>query len=1062
MAAAVCLLLALILPGFTFAGGYGYGQLVDHGQVRTVAQNGQRAASRHRNWCAYVVTKTISCVMEDGVETYVKPDYQRCAYGQCGPRVVTYRTYRRPKYKVAYRMVTEMEWKCCHGYSGDDCSDGPTGGSDLQIGGGGTHPSQTGHGNEGGQRGGGGGADSDKMRQLEEKIESLTKDLYNVQSTLHGVNQQLHEQSHRQGGQSGGRNPADAAQPLIKDTIHNIQAKLDLLDNMTRVHDRTLIDINNHLVNGNGNGNGNGNDVDADSGRYHTLKEEILRELENRVVLSCSACHAGVDDLRKQQQEDRERIRALEKLLSSMDQHHRQEVTTLRQEVTRTQGCCDSLADLERRLDAVERKVSASTESYDILRTRLDKELKGTNGNGGGGRSKVTEDRLNSRLRDLERRVNGTVKKAEQKCAQTENNLRNSLQKELGNTRNIYNGRLDDHQSRIGRVEADVRHLQDTVYDHGGRLNHLDNITSVMNTKLASAVSLCADSCGPQGRGRQTENSVKTLEWKVISNEKDIKKFDTRLKDLSMSGDSLMDRVLDISRDVNRIKTLTGDNGENFNRIVTVVEDLGRSVDDCSVCSSVDRDLQGFKNATGMALSRWAGEVTSLRNKVDNDESTCSQVCSNLQEEVGNLKEDVEKCRGQCRLVMDDLNARKRDMDGHHVITGTLGKDLRSVQGEISGFLHTFTSINDTLRGLGRTVNRHDGTLTDLGNSKNKIVSEIERLQDDLDEHTEDSKVRFNKLDGEIQRFGSNLVVEMEDCRRSKEGLDKRVTKMEDMCGRLDVVSDGLQTIKDGLNRHVASLWECVNGLNATVLSHGEAIDRNSVDLDNLHDLLHSLNASVLRILDDFQDFTHQDFVGPPGPAGRQGERGLPGLPGLRGPGGREGPQGKIGLQGPRGPPGLRGEEGPPGKDAHVPRLSFSAALTRPQTSAGTIIFNKILVNEGQAYNDRTGMFTAPVDGRYFFSAILTGHKNVKVEAVLSKSNRGIARGDSAGYQPEGLEKPMAETRVFPGSLVVFNIVLPLQRGDTVCIDLVTGKLAHSVEPLTIFNGVLLYEDKHI
>jgi len=21
-------------------------------------------------------------------------------------------------------MVTEMEWKCCHGYSGDDCSEG--------------------------------------------------------------------------------------------------------------------------------------------------------------------------------------------------------------------------------------------------------------------------------------------------------------------------------------------------------------------------------------------------------------------------------------------------------------------------------------------------------------------------------------------------------------------------------------------------------------------------------------------------------------------------------------------------------------------------------------------------------------------------------------------------------------------------------------------------------------------------------------------------------------------------------------------------------------------------
>lgn len=107
-----------------------------------------------------------------------------------------------------------------------------------------------------------------------------------------------------------------------------------------------------------------------------------------------------------------------------------------------------------------------------------------------------------------------------------------------------------------------------------------------------------------------------------------------------------------------------------------------------------------------------------------------------------------------------------------------------------------------------------------------------------------------------------------------------------------------------------------------------------------------------------------------------------------------------------------------------------------------------------------SGVFTAPVDGRYFFSAILTGHRNEKIEAVLSKSNYGMARSDSGGYQPEGLENnPVAEAKATPGSLAVFNIILPLQTQDTVCIDLVMGKLAHSVEPLTIFSGMLLYED---
>ncbi|KAJ3606228.1 hypothetical protein NHX12_026800 [Muraenolepis orangiensis] len=80
------------------------------------------------------------------------------------------------------------------------------------------------------------------------------------------------------------------------------------------------------------------------------------------------------------------------------------------------------------------------------------------------------------------------------------------------------------------------------------------------------------------------------------------------------------------------------------------------------------------------------------------------------------------------------------------------------------------------------------------------------------------------------------------------------------------------------------------------------------------------------------------------------------------------------------------------------------------------------------------------------------------MEAVLSRSNRGVARADSAGYQPEGLEKPMEEARLLPGALAVFSLILPLEAGETVCVDLVTGKLAHASEPLTVFSGTLLYQ----
>lgn len=50
-------------------------------------------------------------------------------------------------------MVTEMEWKCCHGYSGEDCHIGPQVTPDSQ-GNGQPQVTQTSHNTGGGKIGG--------------------------------------------------------------------------------------------------------------------------------------------------------------------------------------------------------------------------------------------------------------------------------------------------------------------------------------------------------------------------------------------------------------------------------------------------------------------------------------------------------------------------------------------------------------------------------------------------------------------------------------------------------------------------------------------------------------------------------------------------------------------------------------------------------------------------------------------------------------------------------------------------------------------------------------------
>lgn len=425
-----------------------------------------------------------------------------------------------------------------------------------------------------------------------------------------------------------------------------------------------------------------------------------------------------MEDLRRQQQADRERIQALEKLIGSMDQHLRQSLDISRSETERSQACCNTVTELEKRLTDVEVRVTSTANKCDTVKGRLDKELAGT----GGGKGRVTEDRLNGRLRELEKRVNNTVRKTEQRCTNTGNNVKDNVQRDVTQLRNMVLSRLDDHSFKIGKIELDVAVLGDTVTDHSRRLSQMENITTFLDRRLTSTANMCNETCGPNGKGRKTDDTVKTLQWRVVANQDEIQKFNTRLDDLSVSGDSLLDRVISLTDDVKKITDVTGKDGENWNRIVTEVETLGRDFEDCSVCSSVEEDLRSLTNSTQSGLSRCQAELTDLRRKVDSGESVCSQVCSNLQEEVGRLREEVEECTGQCKNNINDLKNR---LDGHNVHSGRLGGDLKSIQGELAGVMFTFSSINDTLKGLGRTVQTHGNTLTDLTNAKDDVISEV-------------------------------------------------------------------------------------------------------------------------------------------------------------------------------------------------------------------------------------------------------------------------------------------------------------------------------------------------
>ncbi|KAA0723881.1 EMILIN-2 Elastin microfibril interface-located protein 2 [Triplophysa tibetana] len=333
-----------------------------------------------------------------------------------------------------------------------------------------------------------------------------------------------------------------------------------------------------------------------------------------------------------------------------------------------------------------------------------------------------------------------------------------------------------------------------------------------------------------------------------------------------------------------------------------------------------------------------------------------------------------------------------------------------------------------------------------------------------------------------VQQKAETLEV---DCRRSQEqaatmtdllkALDRRVASIEGVCGRFEPMSDSLKRIKDGLNKHVNGLWTCVRQLNSTVRTHTRDINTfkansslfgqegiSTMQYTGVREGTPAVNVSMEGDLSlSERPVMMSGEAGPPGTklslhapqvpnvsiTPVTGYAGSPGYPQF--PAGGLSPD-SVSAQIP-----LKTVQMASGEVRAMTRVSFSAGLTLLQFSGEIAIirFNNVLLNDGGHYDPKTGVFTAPVDGRYLLSAVLTAQTGERVEASLLVANRNIQKLYTAGVGGGA-----GEGCVCGGSASV-SLVLNLKRGQKAGLVLTSGKLAISApsEILSSFSGVLLY-----
>ncbi|XP_076597657.1 EMILIN-3 [Chaetodon auriga] len=743
--------------------------------------------TRHKNHCAYVVQKNISCTMQDGVATYVKAEYTtKCIWGQKCP-VVMYRTFYKPKYKVGYKTVTELEWRCCPGYSGENCYDGPTSLPDVMIppfkgaglphrpgmkgfphgprpptdqrpGGGQLEPGKpypgvpdhrtiptgqlpAGNGRPNyGNKFGISGVTGERLDRMEEDLRRLTQGLDTLNGVVAGLEERLRTS-------------------LREDTNKIL---VSLLPNPPRVPDSTV--------------------------GFGVIPDGTPDGLEG------GESFTGIGDLAGRVTEVRDELRAKTHIIEEI------------------QGMVlGHDGQLKKLLEGARGRPipgPSSTALDDILDVKL-----------AGMRAELL-DGFERRLTSLETHCDSKIGEVQQQCHRDHIDGQEQMQQSL-------EGRETGLREELGSLQAQIQGLTLTE-SCCGQVNSLSQRVLLLEESVKGLTE--------SQRQLQTALTDQSIHVETL--------IETRLVDLEgrlNATEGGPDGVGGLPGGLDGFKTMLEDKLKTLEeRVFVAVEELSNATAPAllegQVVPALETEIESVRR-------RVEGDLDGIQKQLIDLELLCTSSCSPSTPPAGGVSvtEVEEECEGMEKKMTNRLDTHSNQLDRlnntlQNLLFRIAQEDTEDiVQGEITLLKVNINSVNRTLKGLKDSISLIASEVGHANNTweqkEHQLVNQVQGITKLVGHQAAllgAGERRLAQLKGELVTLKRQLSGELQGCRstaievqKGVKDVNSRVSQVEGQCSSLGELAEQLERIRAELERHSDSYLAQVNG---TLAIHSEQL----------------------------------------------------------------------------------------------------------------------------------------------------------------------------------------------------------------------------------------------